>query len=146
MYAEPTFSGLHEFHKFLMYNAASVTNKPTNSNYSLLPLIISPTEWKTLYGVPQERRRTVNPLRGRTEFLANELLRLTPNGGKQGGIPDKESPQIANNKSDLNRQQKELVTRRPRENSNKNPSGSKCAVPAKAEGNPRKESPFKLYA
>ena len=26
-------------------------------------------------GVPQERRRTVNNLRGETEFLANELLR-----------------------------------------------------------------------
>ena len=82
MYAEPTFSGLHEFHKFLMYNAASVTNKPTNSNYSLLPLIISPTEWKTLYGVPQERRRTVNPLRGKTEFLANETGKVNPQRGK----------------------------------------------------------------
>ena len=27
------------------------------------------------HGVPQERRRTVNPLRGKTEFLSNELLR-----------------------------------------------------------------------
>ena len=26
-------------------------------------------------GVPQEKGRTVNPLRGKTEFLANELLR-----------------------------------------------------------------------
>ena len=32
--------------------------------------------WKLLLnGVPQERRRTVNPLRGKTEFLANEILR-----------------------------------------------------------------------
>ena len=53
-------------------------------------------------GVPQDRRITVNPLRGKTEFLANKLLRLTPNRGKQGGIPEKESPRIANNESDPN--------------------------------------------
>ena len=59
--------------------------------------------------VPQERRRTVNPLRGKTEFLANETVKLNPNRGKQGGIPKKESPGIANNKSDPNGRQKELV-------------------------------------
>ena len=35
---------------------------------------------------------------------------------------------------------------RPQESSNKNPSGSNSAVPAKGKGNPQKESPFKLYA
>ena len=91
------------------------------------------------YGVPQESRRTVNALRGKTEFLANETVKVNPNGGKQGGITKKESPGIANNKSDPNRRQKELVPRRPRGNSNKNPSGSNSAVPAEAKGNPRRE-------
>ena len=59
-------------------------------------------------GVPQERRRTVNPLRGKTEFLANETVKVNPNGGKQGGIPKKESPGIANKKSDPNGRQRNL--------------------------------------
>ena len=93
-------------------------------------------------GVPQERRRTVNPLRGKTEFLANGIIKVNPNGGKQGGIPKNESPGIANNKSDPNGRQKELVPRRPRGNSNKDTSGSNSAVPAKAKRNPLRESPF----
>ena len=32
--------------------------------------------------VPQERRRTVNPLRGKTEFLANETSKVNPQRGK----------------------------------------------------------------
>ena len=40
-------------------------------------------------GVPQETRRTVNPLQGKIEFLANESVKVNPNGGKQGGIPEK---------------------------------------------------------
>ena len=94
-------------------------------------------------GFTQERRRIVNPLRGKTEFLANETIKVNPNGGKQGVIPKKEYLGIANNKSDPNGRQKELVPRRLRGNSNKNPSGSKSAVPAKAKGNPQKESLFK---
>ena len=43
------------------------------------------------------------------EFLANETIKVNPNGGKQGGIPEKESPGIMNNKSDPNGRQKELV-------------------------------------
>ena len=89
-------------------------------------------------GVSRERRRTVNPLRGKTEFLANETVKVKPNGGKQGGIPKKEYPGIANNKSDPNGSQKELVPMRPRGNSNKNPSGCNSAVPAEAKGNPRR--------
>ena len=34
------------------------------------------------HGVPQERRRTVNPLRGKTEFLANETSKVNPQRGK----------------------------------------------------------------
>ena len=66
-------------------------------------------------GVPQERRRTANPIRRETEFLANKTLKVNPNGGKQGGITEKGSPGIRNNKSDMNGLQKELVPRRPRE-------------------------------
>ena len=50
MYAEPTFSGIHDFHKLLKYNATNVPTKLTNGNYGLIPLIISPTDWETLYG------------------------------------------------------------------------------------------------
>ena len=54
------------------------------------------------HGVPQERRRTVNPLRGKTEFLANKNIKVNTNGGKQEGISKKEYPGIANNKRDPN--------------------------------------------
>ena len=98
------------------------------------------------YGVPQERERKVNPLWGKTEFLANKTIKVNPNGGKQGGIPKKEYLEIVNNKSNPNGRQKELVPRHPRVNSTQNPSGSNSAVPAKAKGNPRRESPFDFYA
>ena len=91
-------------------------------------------------GVTQERRRKVNHLRKETEFLENKTIKVNPNGGKKGGIPEKESPGIANNKSVPNGRQKELVPRRLRGNPNKNPSGSNSAVPSKAKGNPRRES------
>ena len=109
-------------------------------------MIISITYIDTgIYGVPQETRRTLNPLWGKTDLLANETIKVNPNEGKQGGIPEKESPGIANNKSDPNGRQKELVPRRPRGNSSKNPSGSNYAVPAKAKGNPQRESSFEFY-
>ena len=75
-----------------------------------------------------------------------KTIKVNPNRGKQGVIPEKESPGIVNNKSDPNGRQKELVLRRLRGNSNKNPSGSNSEVPAKAKGNPRRESPFEFYA
>ena len=49
MYVKPTFSGLHDFRKLLKYNTTNVPIKLTNGNYGLLPLIISPTDWETLY-------------------------------------------------------------------------------------------------
>ena len=52
--------------------------------------------------VPQERIITVNPQQQEMEFLANETVKVNPNGGKQGGIPEKEYLGIANNKSDPN--------------------------------------------
>ena len=93
-----------------------------------------------IYVVPKEKIRTVNPLQGKLEFLANKTIKVNPNGGKQGGIPEKESTGIANPKSNPNGLQKKLVPRRPRENSNKDPSGSNSNVPAKAKRNPQRES------
>ena len=61
---------------------------------------------------------------GENVFPPEQTIKLNPNGGKQGGIPEKESPGIANPKRDPNGRQTELVPRRPRENSNKDPSGS----------------------
>ena len=91
-------------------------------------------------------RITVNPLRGKMEFLANKTIKVSPNGGKERGIPEKESPGIVNNKSDPNGCQTELVPRRLRGNSNKDPIRSNSAVPAKAKRNPRRESPFEFHA
>ena len=48
------------------------------------------------------------------EFLANETIKVNPNGGKQVGIPEKESLGIANPKSDPNGRQNKLVPRRLR--------------------------------
>ena len=50
MYGKPTFTGLHNFHELLKDNATYVPTKITNGNYGLIPLIISPTDWETLYG------------------------------------------------------------------------------------------------
>ena len=80
------------------------------------------------------------------EFLANETIKVNPNGGKQGGIPEKESLGIANNQSDPNGRQTELVPRRLRGNSNKDPSGSNSKVPEKAKRNPQREFTFEFHA
>ena len=40
-----------------------------------------------IHGVPQERRRTLNPLRGKTEFLANETVKVNPQRGKTRRSP-----------------------------------------------------------
>ena len=55
-------------------------------------------------------------------------IRVNPNGGKQGGITEKESPGIANAKGDPNGRQTELVPRFPRENFNEDPSGRQKEV------------------
>ena len=95
--------------------------------------------------VPQERIRTVNTLRGQTEFLANKTIKVNPNGGKQVGIPEKEYPGIANHKGYPNRRQTELVPRRPRESSNEDPSGSNSKAPAKAKMNPQNGISFEFH-
>ena len=50
MYGRPKFYGIHNFHKLLKDNATNVTTDLTNGNYGFFPLIISPTDWETLYG------------------------------------------------------------------------------------------------
>ena len=84
----------------------------------------------------------MDPLRGKTEFLSNKTIKVNPNKGKQGGIPRKESPRIANPKSDPNWCQMKLVPRHPRGNYNKDPSGSNSEIPVKAKGDPQRESPL----
>ena len=51
-----------------------------------------------------------------------QIIRVNPNGGKQGGIHDKESPGIANPNGDPSFRQTELITRCQRDNSNEDPS------------------------
>ena len=50
-------------------------------------------------------------------------IRVNPYGGKQWGIPEKESLSITNPKGDPNGHQMELVPSRPRGNFKENPSG-----------------------
>ena len=40
-----------------------------------------------MHGFLQERINTVNPLGGETEFLANETIKVNPNGGKKEESP-----------------------------------------------------------
>ena len=56
-------------------------------------------------------------------LVPHEWIRiLNPNGGKQGGIPEKESLGIANTKGDRSWRQTELIPRCQLENSNEDPS------------------------
>ena len=73
-------------------------------------------------------------------------IEVNPNGRKQGGINKKESPGIANPKSDPNRRKTKLVPRRPWGNSNKDPSGSNSEAPAKTKRNTRKVISFEFHA
>ena len=49
-----------------------------------MPWILEMSQIMILYlhGVPQERRITLNPLRGKTEFLAKETVKVNPQRGK----------------------------------------------------------------
>ena len=75
-----------------------------------------------------------------------QTIKLNPNGEKQGGIPEKESPGIANTKGDPNGRQTELVPRRPQENFNDDPSGSNSEALAKAKRNPQNGISFEFHA
>ena len=73
------------------------------------------------------------------------ISRLNPNRGKQGGIPEKKSPGIANTKGDPSWRKTELVLRCQRENYNEDLScRQKDLIPRrqqKQRGTPEKESP-----
>ena len=80
--------------------------------YMLYEWLLSNNTSVSIYVVPKERIRTVNLLQGKLNFLANKTIKVNPNGGKQGGIPEKESLGIANPKSNPNGLQTKLVPRR----------------------------------
>ena len=117
---------------------ASPTKIPVKKDFRFWP-------FHEIWSSPRKEKNS-KPPRGENWVPCEQTIKVNPQRGKTRRNPDKESPRIANNKSDPNGQQKELVPRRPRKKSNKNPSGSKSAVTAKSKGDPRKESPFKLYA
>ena len=92
------------------------------------------------------KEKNSKPPTGGNVFPCKETIKVNPNRGKQRGIPEKESPGIANNQSDPNGRQTELVPRRPQKNSNMDPSGSNSEVRTKAKRNPWKESTFEFQA
>ena len=59
------------------------------------------------------------PPTGENLVLHERINRVNPNGGKQGEIPEKESPGIANPEGNPSWHQTELILRCQRENSNK---------------------------
>ena len=93
--------------------------------------------------VPQERRGTVNPQRGKCSSSQTNN-QGKPQRGKTRRNPEKEYPEIANPKGDPNGRQTKLVPRRPQENSNEDPGGSNSEAPAKAKMNPQKGIYFGL--
>ena len=96
--------------------------------------------------VPQEKRRTVKPPTGENIVPREQTIKVNPNMGKQGGIPEKEYPGIANPKGDPNKCQTELFTWRPRKNSNEDSNGSNLKALAKAKMNPLKRISFEFHA
>ena len=62
------------------------------------------------------------PPTGGNLVLHERIIRVNPNKGEQGGIPEKGYPGIANPKGDLSWRQRELIPRCQRDNSNKDPS------------------------
>ena len=92
------------------------------------------------------KEKNSKPPTGENIVPREQKIKVNPNGGKQGGIPEKESPGIANTKSDPNGRQTKLVPRRPWGNSNKYPNGSNSEAPAKAKRDPRKGISFEFHA
>ena len=97
-------------------------------------------EWSS----PRKEKNSKPPTRENL-FPRKRTIRVNPNGGKQGGIPEKESLGIANPKVDLSGCQTELVLRCPRENSNEDPSWRQNKLiprhQRKRRGIPKNESP-----
>ena len=84
------------------------------------------------------KEKNNKPTTGENVVPRERTIKVNPNGGKQGRIPEKESPRIANPKSDPNGRQTGLVLRCPRENSNEDPSGVHSESLAKTKKNLQK--------
>ena len=95
---------------------------------------------------PPGREKNSKPPTGEILVPHEQTIKLKPNGVKQGGTPEAKSPGIANPKGDPNGRQTELVPRRPRENSNEDPSISNSEAPEKPERNPRKGISFEFHS
>ena len=97
-----------------------------------------------IWSSPRKEKNRKPPI-GENVVPCEQTIRVNPNRGKQGGIPEKESRGIANPKVDPNGRQTELVPRRPRGNSNEDPSGrQKEVIPRhqrKHKGIHKRESP-----
>ena len=91
------------------------------------------------------KEKNSKPTTGENIVPHKQISRVNPNRGKQGGIPEKESPGIANPKDDPSWRQTELILRCQQENSNKYLSlRQKELLPRrqrKQRGIPEKESP-----
>ena len=106
-------------------------------------------KYSTNLWISPSKEKNRKPPTGENVFPREQNIRVNPNGGKQGGIPEKESLGIANPKGDLSGRQTglvqtELVPRRLQENSNEDPSGhQKEVIPRhqrKQRGIPERES------
>ena len=91
------------------------------------------------------KEKNRKPPTGENVVTHEQTIRVNPNGGKQGGIPEKESPGIANPKGDPIWRLTELVLRCLQENSNEDPSWRQKELitrhQRKRTGIPKKESP-----
>ena len=87
--------------------------------------ILSPTlHWQknsNICSSPRKDKYSKSPT-GKYLVPHERIIRVNPNGGKQGGIPEKESPGIANPKGYPSWRQTELIPKCQRENSNEDPS------------------------
>ena len=73
------------------------------------------------YSPPRKEKYIKYPT-GKYVVPQKQIIRVNPNRGKQGGIPEKEYPKIANNRGDPSWRQTELILMCQRENSNGDPS------------------------
>ena len=91
------------------------------------------------------KEKNRKPPTGENVVPRERTIRVNPNRGKQGGIPKKESPGIANHKGDPGGRQMELVPRFPRENYKKDLSWRQNELipkhQRKQRGIPETESP-----
>ena len=87
-----------------------------------------------------------NPPTGENLVPHEQISRVNPSRGKQGGISEKEYKGIANTKGDQSWRQTELIPRCQRENSNEDPSWHQKELITRCQKKqrriPERESPF----